>query len=83
MELIMPESVAFDVVGGVEISTIKLNSMGPGYETCIFYPNGDNQVVAKYDTLEDAIANHKWIVTHESCHLAAGASFKLSLKSRT
>ena len=62
MEMIMPEPVAFDVVGGREISTIKLNSMGPGYETCVFYPNGDNQVVATYDTLEDAIANHKFIV---------------------
>ena len=62
MEMIMPERVAFDVVGGREISTIKLNSMGPGYETCVFYPNGDNLVVATYDTLEDAIANHKFIV---------------------
>jgi hypothetical protein len=62
MEMCMPEPVAFDVVGGREISTIKLNSMGPGYETCVFYPNGDNIVVATYDTLEDAIANHKFIV---------------------
>jgi len=59
MEIIMPEPVAFDVVGGREISTIKLNSMGKGYETCVFYPNGDNLVVARYDTLEAAVAGHQ------------------------
>lgn len=65
MEFITPERVAFDVVGGREISTIKLNSMGPGYETCVFYPNGDNHVVASYVTLDDAIASHKWIVEND------------------
>ena len=65
MEIIMPEPVAFDIVGDREISTIKLNSMGIGYETCVFYPNGDTQVVATYYTLEDAIANHKRIVAND------------------
>lgn len=73
MEIIMPEPVAFDIVGGMEISTIKLNSMGPGYETCIFYANGDSNVVATYATLEDAIAKHKWIVEHEYNHLITRA----------
>jgi hypothetical protein len=74
MEMIMPERVAFDIVGDMEISTIKLNSMGPGYETCIFYANGDNNVVAMYDTLEDAIGKHQWIVEHESNHLTINPS---------
>ncbi len=73
MEIIKPESVAFDIVGDREISTVKLNSMGIGYETCIFYPNGDSQVVAAYYTLEDAIAKHKWIVEHEYNHLITRA----------
>jgi hypothetical protein len=68
-ELIAPEGVAFDVVGGREISTVKLNSLGIGYETCIFYQNGDSQVVAAYYTLEDALAYHKWIVMHEFMHM--------------
>ena len=65
MEFIKPERVAFDVVGGREISTVKLNSMGPGYETCVFYPNGDNQVVATYVTLGDALTGHMWIVAND------------------
>ena len=69
MDFIMPERVAFDRVGSTEVSTVKLNSAGVGYETCMFYANGDNNVVARYDTLEDALANHKWIVTHEHSHL--------------
>ena len=80
MEMIMPERVAFDIVGNMEISTIKLNSMGWGYETCIFYANGDNNVVATYDTLEDAIGKHQWIVEHESNHLTikqSGATIAL------
>ena len=64
-----PEGVAFDVVGDREISTIKLNLMGEGYETCIFYANGDSDVVANYSTPEDALAYHKWIVMHEFMHM--------------
>ena len=69
MSLTLPEPVAFDNVGDREISTIKLNCMGEGYETCIFYANGDSNVVANYSTLEDALANHKWIVEHEFGHM--------------
>ena len=64
-----PEPVAFDRVGDREISTIKLNGMGDGYETCVFYADGDSEVVAHYTTLEEALAYHKWIVMHEFMHL--------------
>jgi len=64
-----PEGVAFDVVGDREISTIKLNWMGEGYETCVFYADGDSEVVAHYATLEEALAYHKWIVMHEFMHM--------------
>jgi len=62
MNFTMPERVAFDRVGAVEVSTVKLNSAGVGYETCVFYANGDNEVVARYDTLTEALANHQWVV---------------------
>jgi len=69
---VMPERVALDRVGTVEISTVKLNSAGFGsglYETCLFYDNGDSNVVARYETLEEATAAHAYIVRHEEAHL--------------
>ena len=70
-KFIMPERVAFDKVGDTEISTVKLNSAGWGYETCMFYADGHSDVVAKYDTLKDAVATHKQIVEHEKNHFVA------------
>ena len=66
---VMPERVALDRVGTVEISTVKLNSAGRGWETCLFYDNGDNNVVAQYDTEAEAVKNHKFLVQHEQAHL--------------
>ena len=43
--------------------------MGWGYETCLFYANGNSDVVASYDTLKDALATHAHIVAHERAHL--------------
>jgi hypothetical protein len=68
---VLPERVALDTVGGTDISTVKLNSAGPGYETCLFYANGDNDVVARYSTLAEALENHARIVSHEQAHLLA------------
>ena len=65
----LPEKVALDRVGETEISTVRLNSMGWGYETCLFYANGNSDVVATYDTLKDALATHAHIVAHERAHL--------------
>ena len=70
-DFVLPEKVAFDTVGTTDISTVKLNSVGQGYETCLFYANGDNNVVAVYDTLEDALASHGRIVDQEQKHLEA------------
>ena len=61
-DFVMPERVALDRVGSVEISTVKLNSAGSGWETCLFYDNGDNNVVAQYDTEAEAVKNHKFLV---------------------
>ena len=70
----MPEKVALDCVGDTEISTVKLNSAAFGsdqYETCMFYDNGDSNVVARYKTLAEALASHAHIVAHEKNHLVA------------
>ena len=66
---VMPERVALDRVGTVEISTVKLNSAGRGWETCLFYDNGDNKVVATYDSEAEAVKNHKFLVDHEQAYL--------------
>jgi len=71
-DFVMPVKVAFDQVGETEISTVKLNSAAFGtdqYETCIFYANGDSNVVARYVTVVEAIKNHKFLVQHEQAHL--------------
>lgn len=56
--------IALDKVGGTKISTVSLESfeIGWGYETCLFYSNGHSDVVASYDTREDALSSHKQIV---------------------
>ena len=69
---VMPEKVALDCVGDTEISTVKLNSAAFGsdqYETCMFYDNGDSNVVARYKTLAEAVKNHNFLVQHEQAHL--------------
>jgi hypothetical protein len=71
-DFLMPERVALDRVGTVEISTVKLNFAAfdsDQYETCMFYDNGDSNVVARYKTLAEAVKNHKFLVEHEQAHL--------------
>lgn len=74
-KFIMPQRVAFDKVGDTEISTVKLNSAGWGYETCMFYADGHSDVVSTYDTLKDALSTHEQIVAHEKNHLVAKNKF--------
>lgn len=49
-------------IGDVDISTIDLSIHGwggTGMETCIFFPNGDSEVVACYGSQTEARAGHK------------------------
>lgn len=45
----------------VSLSTVELNSSvykhNP-YETCIFYANGESEVLERYETKEDALRGH-------------------------
>ena len=65
----LPERVKLDKVGETEISTVKLNSVGRGYETCLFYANGETSVFSQYDTVAEALATHERLVKHERAHL--------------
>jgi hypothetical protein len=69
-EFVIPEVIAVDTVSDVTISTVKLNSVGWGYETCLFYANGDNNVVATYDTARDALTNHAHLVEQRTLQLS-------------
>ena len=61
-----------DEVGGQEISTIKLDMwVFAPYETCVFYPNGDSEVVAMYGTEDEARAGHEALVDKTKRRLAA------------
>ena len=33
--------------------------VGSMYETCVFFPNGDSEVVERYETAEEAIDAHR------------------------
>jgi len=57
-EYILPTPVAYDELSDRSVSTIKLNSAGPGYETCVFWLNGNDKVVASYASLEEAMEGH-------------------------
>ena len=48
----------------VQLSTVELRKLGIGYydekpyESCIFFANGESDVLARYATQEEAIAGH-------------------------
>lgn len=51
---------------GDEISTVRLEGYSREvYETCIFFVNGDNKVVERYDTQKEAIEGHVKYCQHD------------------
>lgn len=57
-----------DCVNGTDISTVRLpynifgNRDQPVWETCLFYSNGDSDVVEQYSTQDDAVLGHtEWV----------------------
>ena len=45
----------------VSLSTVELDSSiykDTPYETCVFYANGDSEVLKRYKTQEDAVLGH-------------------------
>lgn len=56
---------------GTEVSTVNLQSAAMDamqYETCVFYPTGDSNVVSRYATEAEALAGHRFFVEHEHAH---------------
>ena len=51
--------VSLNVIGGVTISTVLLSKRcaddNDSYETCVFQPDGDSNVIGCYSTEEEAI----------------------------
>lgn len=65
-EFKLPVQVSLTNIRGKEISTVKLNSMGRKhrrYETCVFLPNGDSEVVGLYSNAKSAHFGHMRIVS--------------------
>ena len=60
---------------GTTISTVLLyknTASDPDkYETCIFFPNGDNNVIAVYSSNQEAIDGHNLIIRHQFLHADA------------
>jgi len=67
-----PERVALTTIGKLEISTVHLGDfhLGTPYETCVFYPTGESNVVATSKTYADALLGHTRAVQSEIEHLA-------------
>ena len=58
---------------GTEVSTVRLPLMNYGvdeapFETCVFYPNGGSNVVARWLNMSEARRQHRYIVDHEEEH---------------
>ena len=54
----LPERICFSKLSdGTKVSTVYL---GRGvFETCVFHPNGDSDIVARYDNMQDAVSGHR------------------------
>jgi hypothetical protein len=65
-EFKLPVAIAKTVIRSVEISTLKLNSMGrkrKRYQTNVYLSNGSIEVVALYSTAKSAHLGHVSLVT--------------------
>lgn len=71
-DFVLPETVLLSRVGDREISTVRLNSMGRGYETCVFYDDGSSTVTGRHVTVEEATEHHFAVARHESLHKSVG-----------
>lgn len=53
------------------LEAFGLPGLGYRYESCMFEPNGDSDVLARYDTLEEAEAGHRRLVLQRMWDLPA------------
>jgi hypothetical protein len=75
--------VVTQLPNGDKISTVSLpkhfmSGFSYPFETCIFKQDGSSNVIAIYDTKEEAIKNHVFLVGHELMHDLIGETFKES-----
>ena len=60
--------IAFDTVGTVDVSTVRLPRLPDGqdvYETCLFYKgfsSSSSEVISRYDSRSEAKNGHQMIV---------------------
>ena len=66
---LLPIHVSLNSIGGVTISTVLLPKRegddSDSYETCVFQPDGDSNVIGCYLTEEEAIAGHNRILKEQ------------------
>lgn len=72
-------------INGTTISTVLLyknDYTSPDkYETCLFFPSGDSNVVAIYSSKQDAIDGHNRIIRHEFEHADTQANSPMWVQS--
>ena len=63
------EHISLNHIDGVTISTVLLAKReaddNDSYETCVFQPDGDSNVIGYYSTADDAIAGHNRILKEQ------------------
>ena len=61
--------ISLNVINEVRISTVLLPKRcaddSDSYETCVFQPDGDSNVIGWYSTEEEAIAGHNRILKEQ------------------
>jgi hypothetical protein len=70
---LMPERISLNEIGGVTISTVLLPKReaddSDSYETCVFQPDGDSNVIGYYSTADNAIAGHNRVLKEQLMRL--------------
>ena len=70
---LIPERISLNEIGGVTISTVLLPKReaddSDSYETCVFQPDGDSNVIGYYSTADNAIAGHNRILKEQLTRL--------------
>jgi hypothetical protein len=70
---LMPVHLSLNEIGGVTISTVLLPKReaddNDSYETCVFQPDGDSNVIGYYSTGDEAIAGHNRILKEQLMRL--------------
>ena len=71
----MNDTVEFEFLGNVDVSTC--NTPDAGWETCLFYADGNSTVVARYCDVERAVLGHQAFLQRDVMRFILGVHHDL------